>query len=895
MADPRETNDEVADALLRLRRPIALTRMSLTVDRAARAFWPLMTVSCLAIAAVRFGAISAAPQISAAVGTVGLLAAGLWGARKFRMPSRTDAIAALESRLPNRPISGLTDDLALGGADDAVAALWQVHRRRLARRALAAKAPMPSANLAPRDPFALRLTGLTALCIAILFGGQGGVFSDHTVLPLGGPAQAAMGPSWEGWAEPPRYTGKPGLYLNALKDDTLELPEGTVFSFRFYGDQAASPLTETVSGETPQDASSAATGERREFTAETSGQIVLEGAFGRRFEITLLADDAPEVSLLSPATRRADGRLSQPFSASDDYGVNEGRAQITLDLASVDRRFGLTVAPESRPDLVFDLPMPISGSRVAFTETLVEDAAKHPWANLPVTVTVEVQDGRGQFGRAPVQQMELPGRRFFDPLAAAFIEVRRDLLWSAQNAARSLQILRAINHRSEQVIANDEVAELLPAVIDRLQGGITAVSASAGADIAIEPALRDDLADVLWQMAELLEDGGLADALAAMQQAQQRLSEAIRNGASKDEIAKLMAELKEATDNYMRQLAQQSEQQDQGPQFGQQQEAQQITGDQIQQMMDQIQKLMEEGRMSEAQEMLDQLAKLMENLEIQQGQGGEGDMPGGQAMEDLAETLKDQQELSDEAFRELQKEFDRQQGDPRADAPSQGGETGGGQQDGTTPPLRDLPYDEDTPQGGGEDGGAPQQGDPNGGEGSSDEGQSLDQLAERQRDLRRELGRQQGLLPRPGNEAGEEARRRLDDAGRAMERAEEALREGDSAGAISRQADAIEALREGMRSFQRAMGATPDAPEGEERDDSQMGQGGGQSGNQTPRDPLGRNQGSGEQLGTNESLLGENDAGKRAQDLLEELRRRSGERLRPDEELDYFQRLLDQF
>jgi hypothetical protein len=128
-----------------------------------------------------------------------------------------------------------------------------------------------------------------------------------------------------------------------------------------------------------------------------------------------------------------------------------------------------------------------------------------------------------------------------------------------------------------------------------------------------------------------------------------------------------------------------------------------------------------------------------------------------------------------------------------------------------------------------------------------------------------------------------------------MERAEEALREGDSAGAISRQADAIEALREGMRSFQRAMGATPDAPEGEERDDSQMGQGGGQSGNQTPRDPLGRYQGSGEQMGTNESLLGENDAGKRAQDLLEELRRRSGERLRPDEELDYFQRLLDQF
>ena len=51
-------------------------------------------------------------------------------------------------------------------------------------------------------------------------------------------------------------------------------------------------------------------------------------------------------------------------------------------------------------------------------------------------------------------------------------------------------------------------------------------------------------------LADVLEDGGLADALAAMQQAQERVSEAIRFGASKDEIAKLMQELRQAMQEY---------------------------------------------------------------------------------------------------------------------------------------------------------------------------------------------------------------------------------------------------------------------------------------------------------------------------------------------------------
>ena len=91
-----------------------------------------------------------------------------------------------------------------------------------------------------------------------------------------------------------------------------------------------------------------------------------------------------------------------------------------------------------------------------------------------------------------------------------------------------------------------------------------------------------------------------------------------------------------------------------------------MTQDDIQRMMDRIQELMEQGRMAEAQEALEQLRQMMENMQVTQGQGQQGQSPGEQAMEGLAETLREQQGLSDQAFRDLQEQFNpgQQQGQP---------------------------------------------------------------------------------------------------------------------------------------------------------------------------------------------------------------------------------------
>ncbi|WP_444452756.1 DUF4175 domain-containing protein [Rhodobacter capsulatus] len=847
------------DPLAPLARPIALTRAAMTAERLLRAFWPLLTLAAITftLLAFRLPDHLTGHQWPVLAGGLGFLAVLLAapGFRRFRIPSRAEAIARLDATLPGRPLAALTDSLALGDTDPATRALWALHRGRMAERAAAARAPLPAPDLAPRDPYGLRISALTGVTVALIFGAPLAIFTPPEHPQPSGAAEAAMGPAWEGWAEPPRYTGKPGLYLNGFEGDTLSLPEGTKLSFRFYGPPGSVPFTETVSSPaaTPEKADGAEV-QSLDLIARRSGVVEIGGRMGRSFKVTMLSDAAPAVELPRLAERRADGKLAQPFHATDDYGVTKGQAHVSLDLAAIDRRYGLAIDPEPRPDLVFDLPLPITGSRADFTEMLTEDMSEHPWANLPVKLSLSVEDGLGQTGTSGEQTFDLPGRRFFDPRAAALIEMRRDLLWSRENAPRTAELLRAILNRPEGVFPAPQMAEALHAQIERLEGG------------PLSPEARDEVAKVLWDMAKLLEDGGLADALAAMQQAQERLSEAIRNGASKDEIDKLMAELKEATDRYLQMLAERATEEEQGPQFGQKQESQRITGDQIQKMMEEIQRLMEEGKMAEAQELLDQLSRLMRNMKVTQGEGGDGDMPGGKAMKDLGQTLRDQQKLSDDSFRQMQRSPDPEGVDPGLEQPGPG-----------------------APQ-------AQPDGQPQAGDGTAeDQGKSL---AERQRALRRELERQRGLMPRLGGDAAKEAERSLEGAGKAMDGAEQALKDGDLGGAIDKQADAIEALREGMRKLGEAMaeengqGQSGQGAQGMERRGDAMG---GHGARELPRDPLGRATGDGSRIGTESDLLKGDDVYRRARDLLDEIRRRTADRQRPEAERDYLRRLLDRF
>jgi len=835
--------------LWRLRWQVRLTRAGLLAERLTLGFWPVWTVLLAVYAVVALGLAEGLTQVwftgLGAFAAVLALGFAVRGARRFRLPTMAEAMDRLDAHTPGRPIAALTDRQAIGAADPASAAVWAAHVARMATRAAGARAPAPDLRLSRRDPFALRYVALLLALVALLFGASGRLAG---ITGLGAPpAQAlAAGPVWEGWIRPPAYTGRPAVYLNDVTAEAFEVPQGSRVILRFYGDPGVLGLSETVSdAPLPQEANAGT-----EFLATRHGRIEISGPGGRGWDVSVLPDLPPAIRIAQPPEREADGRMKLPFEASDDYGIVSGRAEITLDLAAVDRRHGLAVDPEPRPAVTLDLPLPFTGKRTEIAETLLDDLSKHPFANLPVQIRLMAEDAPGQTGAADPLATELPGKRFFDPLAAAIIEARRDLLWSTQNARRANQVLRAVTHLPEGFIRNERAFLRLRVAIRQITPDLT-------------PEARDEIAEELWQIALLVDEGDLASALERLRRAQDRLDEAMKNGASESEIAELMQELRDALDNYMRQLAEEADR-DPSQQMSDL-DGMQMSGNQLQELLDQLQQLMEEGRMAEAAELMELLRQLMENMQVTQGQGGQGG-EGQNRMRDLADTMRDQQGLSDEAFRDLQDGFNREQGQ-QGDEGQQGEQGQGGEQ-----------------------GEGQQQGQGQGGEGA--EGEGGRSLADRQRDLRnrlRALGNTE--MPGEGSERGRAGRDALDRAERSMDGAEQALRDGDLPRALDRQAEAMEAMRDGLRNFGEALA------EQQRQDGGQQGEGQ-QFGNADPsgrRDPLGREPGQTGRIGTDENMLQDGDPYRRALDLLQELRRRSGEQGRSAEEREYLRRLLDQF
>lgn len=873
--------DPTHKALSRLIWPLRLTRFGLFAERVTRGFWPVWSILFMAFAAFAFGAPEALPLELLWAG-LALLAGGLvwsiWrGLSQFQMPTHAEALDRLDRTMAGRPITALIDAPAIGGDDPATRSVWEAHLARMAEKVREARAPAPDLKISDRDPYGLRFVAATAFAMALLFGVAGRVQDMDDLLVTPGQA-VASGPSWEGWIEPPLYTGLPSLYLNDITRESFEAPLGSRVSIRLYGEVGSLSLRQSVSDATSDAAPDAPS---QDFTLDQSGEIAIDGPNGRAWQISILADQPPAIVMVGELEGIPPGQMGLTFTATDDFGIATARVEIALDPANADRRHGLAIDPEPREALVLDLPLPFNGSRAEFTEILVEDLSEHPFANLPVTITLSATDDAGQMGQSSEAITRLPGRRFFDPVANALIEQRRDLLWSRENAGRTAQILRAVTHRPEGAFDDEGAYLMVRSAIRRLESGVDSISGT----------LRDEVAELLWNAAIELEEGDLSDALERLRRAQDRLSEAMRQGASDEEIAQLMDELREAMDDYMRQLAQNAEPQD-TDERDQSGETMEMSMNDIDEMLRRIEELMQQGRMAEAQEMLDALRQMMENMQITQGEGGDGPQsPGQEAMEGLQDTLRGQQGLSDESFQDLQDQFNPgrpgQQGQQSQQGQQQGQQPG---QQGGQPQGQGQQGEQQQGQNGQGQGSQPSplDGDNQGeGAGGENDGRSL---AERQRDLRRQLQEQAQNLPGTNSEEGREAQDMLDQAGRAMDEAAEALERGDLADALDSQSEAMEALREGMGQLGEALA--------QDQSGEEPGQGqaqGDMAPSQPMQDPLGRAAGNAGSLGTEEDFERREEAFRRARDLMDELRRRSAEQERPDVELEYLRRLLDRF
>ena len=146
------------------------------------------------------------------------------------------------------------------------------------------------------------------------------------------------------------------------------------------------------------------------------------------------------------------------------------------------------------------------------------------------------------------------------------------------------------------------------------------------------------------------------------------LSEALQRNAPDAEINKLMQELREAMEEYMKELAQRMQN---APSQPNQQNAQDVCASRIcEKMMDQIENLARSGNRDAAQQMLSEMQRMMNNLQAgrpaagQQQQGKETARCASR-WTSSARSCSEQQKLMDETFKLDQALRDRmQRGDP---------------------------------------------------------------------------------------------------------------------------------------------------------------------------------------------------------------------------------------
>jgi uncharacterized protein (TIGR02302 family) len=488
------------------------------------------------------------------------------------------------------------------------------------------------------------------------------------------------------------------------------------------------------------------------------------------------------------------------------------------------------------------------------------DLTSHVWAGLPVTVTLEARDQAGQKGQSAPETVTLPERQFTKPLARAVIEQRKILVDRPDRKDIVARAMDALVIAPEIFIQDTGLYLSMRAAYWRLR----------------DHSDREELesaADLLWSIAVHIEDGDLSDAERQLRAAQDELMKALEEGASDEEIKRLMDELRTALNKFMESMAKQAMQ---NPNFDPRNPISPnnrvVTPQDLERMLKKIEDLARTGSKDAARQMLSELRDILENAQNGRQQAQQGD---GQEMMNMLDGLSDligkQQQLLDETYRAQQQQERGELGEGQEGQQGQQSQRGRQGQQGQQGQRGRQGQQ-------GQRGQRGQQGQK--GQGQQGEGQGENPfpgLGGRQADLEKALREMMDKLRGMGANPPDQ----LDGAGQAMGKAGEALGQENGDRATEHQTLALDKLRQGAKSMAEQMM-------------NSMGQQGRANANGS-RDPLGRPLPT-QQTDNGDSVKVPEEADvQRAREILEELRRRLGEATRPPAELDYIDRLIERF
>lgn len=836
---------------------LARKRAAMRAVMAAERVWPLVVpilcIAALFVALSWFGYFHVVPNWLR-FSTLALLIAGLLRSvvalRTFRWPSEMEVDRRLER------INGIVHQ-ALAVQDDRLEnesgfsrALWIEHRRRMAARLAELRVGPPEPDTPRRDPYALRALVLFLFVTAFAFSysSRSGFLTDAFVFNQPGSSAAPV--RVDAWVTPPAYTGRAPIFLTRAETplpDQISVPEGSMVTVRVSGGEAGTISYQAANDEAPvaiapagakatkgketqqETAEPKQTARTYEFKAAESGTLAVAAGGGRKaWSFDVVADTPPDIAFDGEPQRAVNGALELAYAVKDDYGVAKARA----DIVPVDTPAADAHPLYGTPD--FPLTLPGSGARSGKARSS-RDLTDHPLAGKRVRIMLVATDAAGHEGRSATKEITLPARYFNEPLARAVVEERQTFALDTKQMPRALELADALDTAPEETIANLTHYLLLRSARTRMA-------------IAYDDDTMRDAADYLWQIALGIENGDMSLAEQRLRNAQRALSEALRNNASDEEISRLMKELRQAMNDFLKEMAK-TMPRDQNAEVSPNMKNV-LRQQDLERMMDQIENLARSGQRDQAQQLLSELQHMMNNLQAgrpQQGQQGQNS-PMRKQMDKLGELMQQQQQLMDQTHdlnRQLQERMGQegQQGEE-----NQQGQQG--QQQMTAEQLR----------------------------------QALKELRKQQQGLQNQLGQLQkdlkGLGIKPGKGFGE--------AGEAMGNATGALGKGEGERALGEQGRALQALRQGaqdmMNQMMQAMGRSQGPGQGQQRGD-QMGE--------NNRDPLGRPRSTtGPDFGDQVKVPDEIDI-QRAREILDQIRKRLGDALSPEMERRYLERLLD--
>jgi uncharacterized protein (TIGR02302 family) len=681
----------------------------------------------------------------------------------WRRPSREKSFTRLEkaSALDHRPLTAFNDTLPQENPSPETLALWRAHRTRAAQTLRKLKAGAPHPRIDKYDPFALR----AALLLMLVAAGSW-AWDD-----LGSRVRAAFsvpespagaGVRIDAWISPPEYTRKePFVLADRPGKEIIAVPQGSALTVKINAPDPAGYRVTLNDGKDsqllePSGQSGAAYAEYTQ-TIERSATLSIRRSFSeeRSWVLTIVPDRAPEIRFASPVEVSPRGVMLFKYAVEDDYGVVSAEAHVERTAPPADGiKTAETPLQIGKPPS-FRLSLPRAPVKSAEGKTY-QDLTGHPWAGLPVVITLAARDEAGHTGYSAARGLILPERHFTKALAKAVAGQRRALVEDPRETLRIAANLNALAiSAADEGIAASIYLNLRSAQF-RLKGPLPAEEV-------------ESVAAQLWDIAIRIEDGDLSTAERELRAAQERLKDALESGAPTEEIQRLMTELRQALSRYLQALAEQRSKKN-GRAVASP-DAKMVSPQDLQHMLDKIESLAKTGSAAAAAQMLNQLRDILESVQAggAGGDGSEREEAGRlEQLQRLTDIMRQQQQLLDRTFRA------GQEGDNGQNAGSPG-ERGG---------SKSKQLGQAKPPG---EGGAP----------------SFSSLRERQDSIQEQL---QELLGQSEGAGGDNrALHKLQEAESAMGASSDALGQNDLGEAGDQQGRALEAMRQSARAMAEQM------------------------------------------------------------------------------------------